>query len=65
MLNALEQGKGAEQGIFSAVRRLSEITGTPVPKPIADIENKPLRFSKACEKGQIGSAVLEAAGWKA
>ena len=65
VLNALEQGKGAAQGTFSAVRSLSEITRVSVPKPIANIENKPLRFSKACEKGQMGSAVLEAAGWKA
>jgi threonine synthase len=48
-------------GVFEAARRLSVLTGTPVPKPIAGLENKPVRFSRVCTKEKMTAAVLDAA----
>lgn len=64
VLYALEPNGQPESDTFRAVRRLSKITGTTVPVPIAALEAKPLRHFRSCEIGQMGRAVLEAVGWR-
>ena len=46
---------------FEAARRLSALTETPVPGPIAALEQKPARFSGVCGKDKMAAAVLDAA----
>jgi threonine synthase len=64
VLGALTPGEEPEGDPFESVRRLSAVTGAPVPSPIAALEAKPIRFSEVCGKDQMKGAVLEAAGRK-
>lgn len=57
VLEALE-GNGVSSGGFEAVERLSRLTGTPVPKPIAALRDKPVRFRISCAKEKMGETVL-------
>lgn len=61
VLSAVSPGTETRADAFRAVRALSELTGTPVPGPIASLEAKPIRFSHSCTKGDMGAAVLQAA----
>lgn len=47
---------------FAKAQELSAVTGTPVPKPIAELEAKQVRFRNSCTKGTMGEMVLKAAG---
>ena len=37
---------------------IGSVTGMALPKPLADLRNKPVRFSQAIEKEQMKQAVL-------
>ena len=52
--------RGASE--FAKALELSVVTGTPVPKPIAELESKQVRFRNSCTKGTMGEMVLKAAG---
>lgn len=47
---------------FGNVRLLSEITGTDIPKPIAELESAEVRFKNICEKDKMLSAVYASLG---
>jgi threonine synthase len=58
VLRALE-GKASGDDGFEAVKRLSSLTGTRIPQPIAALESKPIRFSSTCKKEEMGATVLK------
>ena len=47
---------------FGNVRKLSELTGTEIPTPIAALENAQVRFDGLCEKTEMTDAVYAALG---
>lgn len=47
-----------EPDAFTSLSRLSEFSGTPVPAPIAALQNRPVRFRAACGKEKLEEAVL-------
>ncbi|HCR43216.1 MAG TPA: threonine synthase, partial [Ruminococcaceae bacterium] len=59
VLDAVTGGRHAAVSGFEAVRVLSEMTGTPVPEPIAELEDKPVRFGTVCAKEEMGAEVLK------
>lgn len=63
VLDAVAPGE-KPAGAFGAVRRLSDLTGTPVPDSIAALEKKPVRFSRVCGQNEMGAAVLGMAARK-
>ncbi len=62
VLSALKSGEERPEDVFACVRELSARTGTPVPRPIAGLEQKPVRFRGSCGPDEMGRAVLRAAG---
>jgi len=60
VLGALLEGKEAlPADEFEQVQTLSAYTGTPIPAPIAELEQKPLRFDQVCAKEGLSAAVLD------
>lgn len=43
---------------FDMLLEIGSVTGMALPKPLADLRNKPVRFSQAIEKEQMKQAVL-------
>ncbi len=58
VLSALDGGKSNDE--FSDVVKLSELTGTAVPAPIASLKNAKVRFNQTVEKDEMLSAVYGA-----
>ena len=54
-----EKGQGSE---FDKVAELSALTGTQIPQPIADLQQKPLRFAQVCNIAGMEMAVLGTLG---
>ena len=54
-----ERGQGSE---FDKVAELSALTGTQIPQPIADLQQKPLRFAQVCNIAGMEMAVLGTLG---
>ncbi len=44
---------------FEIIDRLEELTGTVIPKPLADTKNKSVRFNGSVEKQEMSKAVLD------
>ncbi len=63
VLEAVTGGKRRPDGVFQCIRELSDLTGIPVPEPVAALEGKPVRFSHSCLPAEMGKAVLRSAGW--
>ena len=61
VLEALE-GKPSDLDEFDLVGRLSEITGVECPAPLANLRNKPVRFTGCCEKDDMTSVVFDMLG---
>ena len=57
VLTALGVEKQAEG--TQILRQLSETTGWPVPKPLAALDGKKIRFTKAVQKTEMADAVME------
>ena len=57
VLTALGVEKQAEG--TQILRQLSETTGCPVPKPLAALDGKKIRFTKAVQKTEMADAVME------
>lgn len=57
VLTALGVEKQAEG--TQILRQLSETTGCPVPKPLAALDGKKVRFTKAVQKTEMADAVME------
>ncbi|MBQ6381915.1 MAG: threonine synthase [Clostridia bacterium] len=49
---------------FVMMERLQEITGEPIPAPLAAIQNKPVRFEKVAERSEMTDVVLDLLGIK-
>ena len=47
---------------FEKVEALARCTGVPVPRSLATLRDKPVRFTRVCQKGQMADAVLRAVG---
>ncbi len=60
VLDALT-GKPTEND-FGALAALSKVTGLPIPKPLASLDGKPVRFEGVTAKEQIGDAALKLLG---
>ena len=58
VLQALE-GKAPTGDAFDTVKRLSSVTDTPIPNPIAALESKQVRFFSSCKKDEMGATVLK------
>ena len=54
-----ERGQGSE---FDKVAELSALTGTQIPQPIADLQQKPLRLAQVCNIAGMEMAVLGTLG---
>ena len=60
VLGALLEGKDAiPANEFEQIQTLSTYTGTPIPAPIAELEQKTLRFDQVCAKEELSAAVLD------
>lgn len=59
VLDAVADGGYSPADEFEAVRRLSELTKTPVPAPIAALETKTARFKEVCAKEEMNAEVLK------
>lgn len=57
VLTALGVEKQAEG--TQILRQLSETTGRPVPKPLAALDGKKIRFTRAVQKTEMADAVME------
>ncbi|MPM23370.1 hypothetical protein SDC9_69842 [bioreactor metagenome] len=44
---------------FTALHLLSEVSGTVVPKPLADLEKKPILHNEQIEKNKMKETVLK------
>lgn len=51
-------GADAEGSGTQLIETLSEITGTPVPRPLAGLDKREVRFDQVVEKTEMPSAVL-------
>ena len=47
---------------FATVKELSKLTGTEVPKPLAELENAEVRFTTTCAADEMKDVVLKALG---
>ncbi|WP_407385985.1 threonine synthase [Ruminococcus sp.] len=63
VLGALDQGK-APDSEFDMVEKLREITGAPVPAPLASLRGKKARFGDVTDKEGMQGVVLGALGIK-
>ncbi len=61
VLEALEGGK-SDVDEYSKVDRISELSKMPVPPALADLKNKPERFSDVIDKSEQKAYVLEILG---
>ena len=64
VLEAIEgQASGADE--YEQVAHLAEVSGLPVPQSLADLKNKPVRFSEVITKETMESYVLKKLGIEA
>ena len=61
VLEAIE-GKTSDADEYEQVAHLAEISGLPVPQSLADLKNKPVRFSEVIKKESMESYVLNKLG---
>ena len=59
VLAAVDDDFDKEQDAFAMVERLSQLTRTEVPQPIADLEHKEVRFRNVCTKEAMGAVLLQ------
>ncbi len=55
-------GEKTEDSEFDTVKKLSLLTGTAIPTPIANLENVTPRFNNVCDKENIKAVVLKNLG---
>lgn len=59
VLSAISSENFDELGEFEILQKLSEITGEKCPGQLANLENKPVRFSKVCSRDKMEKAVFD------
>lgn len=62
VLEAVGGGLAAGQSEFDVVRQLSVVTGEQIPAPLADLEQRSVRFTDVCDKEQMAQAVFKMLG---
>ncbi len=61
VLEAIE-GKASQADEYDQVAHLAEVSGLPVPQSLADLKNKPVRFSQVIKKETMEAYVLNQLG---
>ena len=59
VLNAVLAGKAPELNEFEMVDELHNVTGADVPKPLASLKYKEVRFSDVCNKEDMSQMVFK------
>ena len=59
VLNAVLAGKTPELNEFEMVDELHNVTGADVPKPLASLKDKEVRFSDVCNKEDMSQMVFK------
>lgn len=62
VLNAVLSGNAPELNEFELVGELHKATGADVPKPIAQLSDKTVRFNNVCNKADMSRMVFELLG---
>lgn len=62
VLEAVAPGQKQEEDDFAKVQQLSSLTSTTAPAPIAQLQEKAIRFQNCCEVAQMPQVVLQMAG---
>ncbi len=62
VLDAVDDNYDDAMDEFQKVERLSALTKTEVPAPIANLESKEVRFKNVCTKENMGSVLLQMVG---
>ncbi|HCC02692.1 MAG TPA: threonine synthase, partial [Ruminococcaceae bacterium] len=55
-------GRVSSDDDFAKIHELSAETGTQVPRPIAALQDKPVRFSDSCKPAEMFRKALELTG---
>ncbi len=59
VLNAVLEGKAPNLDEFSMVDELNKVTGAEIPKPIASLKDKSVRFNNVCNKEDMSQMVFK------
>lgn len=62
VLEAVAPDQKQEEDDFAKVQQLSSLTSTTAPAPIAQLQEKAIRFQNCCEVSQMPQVVLQMAG---
>ena len=62
VLEAVGGGLAAGLSEFDVVRQLSVVTGEQIPAPLADLEQRGVRFTDVCDKEDMAQAVFKMLG---
>ena len=52
------KNEAAELDAFACAEKLSQLTGTPVPRQIAELKDLPVRHTVVCDKERMGDTLL-------
>lgn len=59
VLNAVLDGKTPDLDEFEMVDELNKVTGAEVPKPLASLKDKSVRFTQVCDKEDMSQMVFK------
>ncbi|MDD6620561.1 MAG: threonine synthase [Eubacteriales bacterium] len=59
VLNAVLDGNAPEIDEFSMVDKLNKVTGAEIPKPLASLKDKSVRFTNVCNKEDMSQMVFK------
>ena len=59
VLNAVTNGKAEGADEFDMVTKLNELTGAPIPAPLASLKDKKVRFTDVCNKEDMSQMVFK------
>ena len=59
VLNAVLAGKAPKLDEFAMVDELHKVTGADIPKPIASLKDKSIRFENVCNKEDMSQMVFK------
>jgi threonine synthase len=59
VLGAISKNDDRNETEYAKLRRLSALTGLPIPEQISQLEQKPIRFKNTCEKNEMAKISLQ------
>lgn len=62
VLEAVAPEGAQSEDDFAQIKRLSDLTGTEIPAPIAELQSKQVRFQNTCQVTEMPKVVLQMAG---